>query len=174
MITPLDLAETWDRHASRVLLIARSIGEPADDAVQEAFIALASQPHMPDDPLAWLVRVARNQLLMWRRSNLRRQRRESECVSANWFAANANLIDTAIDAQQVTEALLKLPSPTREIIVMHLWGDMSFESIAEITETSKATAHRAFQQGLKTLKQQFSVRDQIEHNVQLPSETCHE
>lgn len=77
MIEATTLAELWDDHSDRLLLIARSIGGPAEDAVQEAFVALASQAIMPTDPMAWLVRVTRNRLLQWHRSGKRRRTRET-------------------------------------------------------------------------------------------------
>ena len=38
MLDPDKLTEIWDQHADRLLLIARSIGGPAEDAMQEAFV----------------------------------------------------------------------------------------------------------------------------------------
>ena len=155
MIDPTTLAETWDDCADRLLLIARSIGGPAEDAVQEAFVTLASQPCMPDDPMAWLVRVTRNQLLQWKRSGGRRRRRETNACHPNWFDNEKTQIDQRIDAREVTAALVAMDSPQREVIVMHLWGGMTFEAIGQILDMSRASAHRSFQQGLATLKLQF-------------------
>ena len=86
LIDPADLRELWHHHADRLLLIARSMGDGAEDAVQEAFVALARQPAPPQDPLAWLVRVARNAILQYRRAGGRRRQRES-VASQRWFAA---------------------------------------------------------------------------------------
>ena len=130
VIDPTTLAETWDACADRLLLIARSIGGPAEDAVQEAFVALASQQHMPEDPMAWLVRVTRNQLLQWQRSGDRRRRRETFAYQQNWFDNEVLKIDQRIDAREVTAALIAMDSPQREVIVMHLWGGLTFEAIS--------------------------------------------
>jgi RNA polymerase sigma factor (sigma-70 family) len=150
------LAELWDEHADRLLLIARSIGGPVEDAVQEAFVALASQRCLPNDPRAWLVRVTRNRLLQWHRGNQRRRRRESVAGSKLWFDCQEMSAQQRLDATEITEALQALPSPDREIIVMHLWGEMSFESIAAVVGGSRAKAHRAFGRGLETLQQKFN------------------
>lgn len=96
---PAELCRIWDEYQPRLLLIARACAgglwgrgeELAEDAVQEAFIELTAQPIVPRDPLGWLVRVARNRLIDWQRSDQRRQQRElarrqvSENVS--WFVA---------------------------------------------------------------------------------------
>ena len=156
MTDPNTLAELWDAHADRLLLIARSIGGPAEDAVQEAFVALATQHALPRDPMGWLVRVTRNRLLQWQRTNRRRRNREAAVSDLPWFDCNVLSVDQELDAREVTAALLSLASPEREVIVMHLWGEMSFESIAEVLGGSRASAHRSFRRGLATLKTRFN------------------
>ena len=119
---PNTLAELWDAHADRLLLIARSIGGPAEDAVQEAFVALATQHTLPRDPMGWLVRVTRNRLLQWQRANRRRRNRETVVGELPWFDCNVLSVDQELDAREVTSALLSLASSDREVIVMHLWA----------------------------------------------------
>lgn len=165
MIDPRELAEIWDAHAERLLIVARAFGGPAEDAVQEAFVALARQPRLPDDPMAWLVRVARNELLQWQRGQRRRRARESMAgESASWFDGQLGSVDRLLDGREVTKALLTIASPQREVIVMHLWGDMSFESIAAVIGTSRASAHRAFTRGLETLKERFHCESERDLN----------
>ena len=162
MIDPNTLAEIWDAHADRLLLIGRSIGGPAEDAVQEAFIALASQQVLPQDPMAWLVRVTRNRLLQWRRGNQRRRDREAWVCELPWFDCDVLSVDQKLDAREITSALLALSSPDREVIVMHLWGEMTFESIAGVIGGSRASAHRAFGRGLESLKMKFNRESEID------------
>lgn len=169
MIDATTLAELWDDCADRLLLIARSIGEPADDAVQEAFVALACQRNLPDDPMAWLVRVTRNRLLQWQRSQQRRRRRETLACQSNWFDGESTQIEQQIDARQLTATLMQLTSPQREIIVMHLWGGMSFETIGQILELSRASTHRSFHRGLDTLKRQHCFQTECDSE-----RLCHE
>lgn len=166
MIDPLQLREIWNAHSDRVTLIARAMADPADsqeaeDAVQEAFIALATQAALPDDPLAWLVRVTRNQLLQWRRSRGRRQRREQQRdaqrePTVTWLMHPQLAVDRQLDAWAVTEALAQLPQDQRQIIVMHLWGEMTFERIAGVLNVSRSSVHRLYGRGLEHLKQRFN------------------
>lgn len=153
---PEDLAETWRRCSSRLLLIARAIGEPAEDAVQEAFLQLAKQSPTPCDPFAWLVIVTRNQLLQWRRSGQRRRKREQRPDHRNWFDQDQLQIESSLDAMQVTRELERLDPEQRQVIVMHLWGELSFDQIAEVTGSSRSTAHRTFQSAIKTMRQKFN------------------
>jgi RNA polymerase sigma factor (sigma-70 family) len=166
VIDPIRLREIWNAHSDRVTLIARAMADPTDsqnaeDAVQEAFISLATQTALPDDPLAWLVRVTRNQLLQWRRSHGRRQRREhnrhNHCEPATTWLTHPQLaIDRQLDARAVTEALVQLPEDQRQIIVMHLWGEMTFERIAGVLNMSRSSVHRLYGRGLEQLKQRFN------------------
>ncbi|NND98598.1 MAG: RNA polymerase sigma factor [Pirellulaceae bacterium] len=183
MIEPNELARLFDAYADRLVLIARMTGtgkratgemesgDRAEDAVQEAFIALATQETMPDDPMAWLVRVTRNQMLQWHRGNGRRRKRERTKAPTRWFASPTDAMEQRIDAQVVTDALQRMPSPDREIIVMHLWGEMTFESIAQIVGGSKATVHRTFQRRLHELKQMFDPGNLAGCSGSRPSKT---
>lgn len=155
MIDAKTLGELWDAHAERLLLIARSIGGPAEDAVQEAFVALASQRRLPVEPMAWLVRVTRNRLLQWHRSNQRRRDREQLAGGQRWFAPEPDAVGGSAEVAEMTAALQSLVSPEREIIVMHLWGEMTFESIAKVVGGSRAKAHRAYCRGLAELREKF-------------------
>lgn len=161
MVPPDELSRYWHQHAARLLLIARAIGEPAEDAVQEAFIRLAQQTTSPDEPLAWLVRTVRNQLIQWHRSGVRRQRRNHQAAAARgWFFTDADQ-DERLDADQLTLALKRLPDDQREIVVMHLWGEMSFERIADTVSLSRATAHRRYLEAIESLRARFD-QPQIE------------
>jgi RNA polymerase sigma-70 factor (ECF subfamily) len=167
VIDATSLAEVWDACADRLLLIARSHGGPAEDAVQEAFIALVGQSQLPDDPMSWLVRVTRNRLMQWQRSHQRQRRREVLAVQANWFESEVIQVDRRIDGRRITAALQQLPSPQREIIVMHLWGGLTFDAIGQIVDMSRASANRSFHQGLDVLRNQFCA----EHDS---VRACHE
>lgn len=165
VIDPQTLSRLWQRHVDRLLIVARGVGEPAEDAVQEAFLQLARQTRLPDDPLAWLVRVTRNQLLQWQRSGMRRAARErrvsggptSADSAAVWLESTQNGIDDHLDAALVTARLQQLPAEVREVIVMHLWGELTFEQIGGIVGRSRSSVHRQYQQGLSQLRCHFET-----------------
>lgn len=155
---PLDqLSKAWDQHADRLLLIARSMGELGEDAAQEAFLALARQAVMPEQPLAWLVKVARNQVLQWQRSEQRRSRHQlSRALDPAWLAPAPRQDDS--DATEASEALRGLPRELAEVVTMHLWGQLTFEQIADVTGSSKSTVHRRYTEAIQILRQRFSCR----------------
>lgn len=150
-----ELSRAWSLHADRLLLIVRGFGEPADDAVQEAFVKLAELDHLPSEPMAWLVKVARNELLQWWRSNGRRQQRDLDRHANHpWFSLHD--LDSNLDALEMTKALQAMPADLREPVMMHLWGGMSFEQIGEILDVSRSTAHRQYTEALNQLRKQFA------------------
>lgn len=145
-----ELGRLFDAIAPALLLYARQWGVPAEaeDAVQEAFLALARQPDVPNEPAAWLHRVVRNGLISTSRGRKRREARESRLSRAEaWFSA----VDDRLDAQEAARSLAELEPDCREVIVARIWGGLTFEQIAAIQGCSLTTAHRRYQAGLSRL-----------------------
>jgi RNA polymerase sigma-70 factor (ECF subfamily) len=57
-----------------------------------------------------------------------------------------------LDEEVASAALANLPLEQREIIVAHLWGDLTFEQIASLVGCSSSTAHRRYLEGLSALR----------------------
>lgn len=124
--------------------------------MQEAFVRLATQEPVPDNPAAWLLRVVRNEAISQLRSQQRRRHREIAAAQtrSRWFEPPP-FSDHALASGEVEEALSSLERETRDVLVAHLWGGMTFRDIAEAFDTSRAGAHRAYQQGIRKLQQAF-------------------
>ncbi|MEO1616298.1 MAG: RNA polymerase sigma factor [Planctomycetota bacterium] len=154
---PESLCQIWDQCSERLGVIARGLGEGAEDAMQEAFVELAKQTQLPTDPLAWLVRVMRNRFFDRFRGEQRRKRREqkySEARDTDATIAVQSVGDKLIEAENysaVSACLNDLPMDQREILVMHVWGEMSFAQIAEATSRSASGCHRMYQVALKAI-----------------------
>lgn len=126
----------------------------AEDCVQEAFIRLASQQQAPDNPAAWLMRVVRNAAIDMVRAQCDRRDRETQSADQRevWLEpVNPTLLETP-SSDEIQNALLTLDETTREIVVAHLWNDMTFREIAEVVELSPATTHRRYEVGIETLR----------------------
>jgi RNA polymerase sigma-70 factor (ECF subfamily) len=52
-------------------------------------------------------------------------------------------------------ALKELPAEQREVIVLHVWGQMTFEEAAAALEISANTAASRYRYGLAKLKEQL-------------------
>src|SRR5688572_4528243 len=113
----------------------------AEDVVQEALTVLLAQRPTPDDPVAWMFRAVRNAAIDQARSSSRRRRRERMVAESRreWFEPPGP--DALIDAQTAKAALAQLPPPSREIVVLRIWSDLSFAQIAGVMQMSLSTVH---------------------------------
>lgn len=130
-----------------------------EDAVQDAFIELAKQSTEPHEVLGWLVRVTRNRILDSIRAESRRQRREFAHGEQRWFTEPASTQE--VDTEQLTGVLEALDELPRQIITMHVWGEMTFEAIAEVLQISSSSAHRHYHHALSVLGTQLQKDDHV-------------
>lgn len=150
------MAEIVDAHADALLLFARQwSAASAADVVQEAFLQLVRRVQANDPPenvVAWLYRVVRNELITQYYASQRARAREERVASERpeWFEP---ALDTRLDAMRAAELLQTLSVELRETVVARIWGGLSFDEIADLTQTSRSTAHRRYLSAIETLRQ---------------------
>jgi RNA polymerase sigma-70 factor (ECF subfamily) len=149
---PEQLAELVDRHGSALVLYARQWCDCPEDVVQNALLKLVSVRTPPDSLLPWLYRVVRNGAIDACRAARRRHKYEAAAAdqAPRWFSPSYD--PTGLDARAAALALAELPAETREIIVAHIWGGLTFEQIAQAVESSAATCYRRYAAGLDILR----------------------
>jgi RNA polymerase sigma factor (sigma-70 family) len=153
------MAEIVDAHADALLLFARQWSSgAAEDVVQEAFLQLVRRVKANDPPenvVVWLHRVIRNELITRHHGCHRARAREKRVASERprWFEPS---VDTRLDATRAAEQLETLPIEQRETVVARIWGGLSFEEIADLTKTSRSTAHRRYLSAIDTLRKALS------------------
>jgi RNA polymerase sigma factor (sigma-70 family) len=149
---PEQLAELVDRYGAALVLYARQWCDAPEDVVQTALLKLVRSRVPPNNLVPWLYRVVRNGAIDAGRAARRRHKYESAAADAapKWFAPSYD--PTGLDARAAAAALADLPAETREIIVMHLWGGLTFEQIARTIGSSAATCYRRYAAGLDTLR----------------------
>ena len=76
-VEPELLGALADRYGPALLLYARQWCRCPEDAVQEAFVKLARQRRMPEQPGAWLFAAVRNAAISAARAERRRKAREA-------------------------------------------------------------------------------------------------
>ncbi len=153
------LTQLLDEHGAVLVLYAQQWCNAPQDVVQDALLRLMRQRPVPENVVGWLYRVVRNGAISASRSAERRVRHESAAAHQGepWLTtADGEQID-AVDA---TAALRSLPIEQRETIVARLWGGLSYEQVAELTDTSTSTAHRRYVAGLTALRERLGVRCQ--------------
>jgi RNA polymerase sigma-70 factor (ECF subfamily) len=121
--------------------------EEADDVVGDVFLKLARRPgclRRARNPRAYLFAMVRNAV----RSRWRRRRRFVDRPEACSDPAEG----PDAESLAVREAVLALPAPQRECVVLHIWGDLTFEEIGELTRVSANTAASRYRYALEKLR----------------------
>jgi RNA polymerase sigma-70 factor (ECF subfamily) len=148
-----------EQHGAALVLFARqwtASRADAEDVVQEAFVRFWRAHHRVADPAAYLYACVRHCALDWQRRRQRQARREAAAARPEaepWFAgpAEQNERRTAIEA-----ALLRLPEDQREVLVLHLWGGLSFPQIAAALDISANTVASRYRYALAKLRKQLA------------------
>jgi RNA polymerase sigma-70 factor (ECF subfamily) len=151
-----DLAKWFEAHSRPLTLYARQWldDHAAADVVQDAFLKLFGQKRRPADARAWLFRAVRNAAL----NELRRRRthaRHGAAIAAGrgeWFEQQ---LDDVIDAKAVQEALAELPPEQSELIVMRIWGQMTYEQMAEVAGVPLSTARERYVAAIESLRRKM-------------------
>ncbi|NUT32899.1 MAG: RNA polymerase sigma factor [Hamadaea sp.] len=149
--------DLWRDLAPQVVgALVRRYGDfaPAEDATQEALLAAATQwpaDGVPDDPRAWLIRVASNKLIDQWRSDNARERRELR-------AAQLDPAPAAVDDRDDTLTLLLLcchPSLTaasQVALTLRAVGGLSTAQIAHAFLTPDKTMSQRISRAKLTIR----------------------
>lgn len=136
--------------AAQLLLYGRALGlshAEAEDVLQETFIALMQREAAPAQPEHYCLRAYRNRALNYRRSLWRRITREFESI--HWFEKSE---DHSPAEREAMRRLADLPQDQREVIVLKIWHEYTFEQIGEILDVSPNTAAGRYRYGLQKLR----------------------
>jgi RNA polymerase sigma-70 factor (ECF subfamily) len=140
----------YEERGAQILLYGRSLGlshSEAEDVMQETFVALLQQSSPPDKPLHYCLRSFRNRALNYRRGFLRRIARELE--SSRWFDRDPG---ESPEERSAMKCLKTLPKEQREVILLKIWHEYTFEEIGELLEISPNTAAGRYRYGLQKIK----------------------
>lgn len=145
-----------EQYGSALLLYARQYCSNPDDALQEALIDLARRDTLPDNLLSWMYRVVKNKAMNQARADRRRFSHQAVVGLANdsWFEEDPS---NSLDAKEVAEWIRELSPLEREIVTSRIWGDLTFEQIAELTDTSASTAFRLFTKSVEQFRKRFHL-----------------
>ena len=140
----------YEAKAAELILYGRALGlshSEAEDVLQETFVALLQRGQPPSKPGHYCVRSFRNRALNYRRSLWRRLAREVE--SHRWFERSPG---ETPQERAAMRCLAELPVEQREVIVLKIWHEYTFEEIGELLETSPNTVAGRYRYGLQKLR----------------------
>lgn len=158
------LGQLLDEHGSALALYAAQWTEAADDCVQEALVELARQPARPENVVAWLYRVVKHRALNAARGTRRRRERESRAMAGRFAQTSQTAAFDRWDVLTLIEALDQLETDQREVVVMRIWGGLTYDAIAAALEISTASAHRRYLQALAHLRELLEATCPIKTN----------
>ncbi|HAM72640.1 MAG TPA: hypothetical protein DCM86_13440 [Verrucomicrobiales bacterium] len=140
----------YEARAPGLILYGRALGLSAtesEDVLQEVFVTLLQLAAPPADPAGYCVRCFRNRALNYRRSLWRRVAREFEFQ--RWFEPASG---ESPREQAAMRCLADLPTEQREVIVLKIWNEHTFDEIGELLEISPNTAAGRFRYGIQKLR----------------------
>jgi RNA polymerase sigma-70 factor, ECF subfamily len=127
----------------------------AQDAVHQVFLKLIETDVLKNalDPKAYLFASVRNVLLNDQKS---RQRNVPIDADRLWFEPPDR--DHAAE-QNLRRALQSLPDDQRQVVVLHIWGELTFSQVAEILSISANTAASRYRYALAKLREAMLVKE---------------
>jgi RNA polymerase sigma-70 factor (ECF subfamily) len=140
--------ESWrvwlDRHGPALSLLARQHcvdTTDAADAVQDGFVRFWKSRDRAVDATGYLFACVRSAAIDLSRGRLRRERYEADASPAAAFDASAgDGVEQEELRQAVEAALATLPAEQREVIVLKIWGQLTFAQIAAALQINPDTA----------------------------------
>jgi RNA polymerase sigma-70 factor (ECF subfamily) len=152
-----DLTRCFEAHAAALALYARQWLDrgQAEDAVQEVFVRLILQRTPPANAKAWLYRAVRNEAIsQWRSSRSRELRERNSATAGAWFDPQGS---TKEDIEALTEAMARLSRIEREILVLRIWGELTFQEISELIDSPTSTVFLHYKTALASLKNRMGM-----------------
>ena len=151
-----ELTQWFEAHNRPLALYARQYldDHAAADVVQEAFVKLLTVTPRPGDIRPWLFRVVRNAALNEIRRRSTRDR-HAELIAANkpkWFGDS---MGEQLDAQDAQLALGQLMTEQSELIVMRIWGQMTYQQMAGVTGAAVSTVYGRYCEALELLRKKM-------------------
>lgn len=158
------LLALYEEKAAGLILYGRALGlshAESEDVVQETFMALMRLEQVPKDPAHYCVRAFRNRATNHHRTLWRRLTRELEFH--RWFDPDTGASPQEVRAMRCLETL---PAEQREVIVLKIWHQHTFEEIGELLDLSPNTAAGRYRYGLQKLRD--CLKGNHEEEWQLP------
>jgi RNA polymerase sigma factor (sigma-70 family) len=152
-------ADQWtewlDQHGAALVLFARQwvpSHPDAEDVVQDAFVRFWRSRQRVSEPLAYLYSCVKHCALDAQRSRQRQVRREEATARPESETLFAESLEQRERQATIEAALVQLPDKQREVMVMRIWGKLTFPQIATALEISADTAASCYRYAIAKLR----------------------
>ncbi len=151
--------KTWfAKHGPKLLLFARQQARnPADaeDLVQEAFVRIwRLYGHTGEVPPALVFQNIRRLAIDWVRRDERRGKREQKVAS--YEATITSWFERPLERRErhtlLEQAVRRLPSDQQEVVLLKIWGELTFDEIGKTLDISLNTAASRYRYALDKLR----------------------
>jgi RNA polymerase sigma-70 factor, ECF subfamily len=150
--------QTWfDQHGSALVLLARqfvSSRADAEDIVQEAFVRFWRSRERVTDPAAFVFTCVRRCALDWQRTRRRQDKRDEQAARPESMFVTPGEQDERLGA--IEAALRELPLEQAEVVVMKIWGRLSFLQVANALDLSVNTAASRYRYAIEKLRKMLA------------------
>lgn len=136
--------------------------DEANDLLQLIFVKICRRPERFQnlkDSQNFLLKVARNEWL----DEIRRKKKQGGSIDPTELLLKSSSESSPSGAMEKTEwlaqlqrELFSLPAEQRELIQLHLFENLSFQIISEITNTARSTLSMRYQRAMKRLKEKLN------------------
>ncbi|KQU68685.1 hypothetical protein ASD62_01390 [Phycicoccus sp. Root563] len=134
-----ELSGLFRQHAARVHAYARRHVEQSqcDDVVSETFLVAWRRPdQVPQEPLPWLLVVARNVIANQRRTARRADQVWFAAVRDGWTSAAPSADEAVHERDSMVRALEQCTRAEREALLLTAWDGLSPAQAAEVADCS--------------------------------------
>lgn len=158
--TSRNLEGCYAEHAPALLAYARSFGlnhHAAEDLLHHVFLKVLESPNDKEveDIRPYLFRAIRNSALNHQRDHSR----EVELSGQEpWFRNSGTSPEAELDLRS---ALCELPVEQCEVLLMHIWGGLTFGEIASVLADSPNTVASRYRYALSAMKRRLQPRVEV-------------
>ena len=153
--------ELYERYRSDVyrFLVKVSVGDAfvAEDLTQETFVQLYESLHRfrgECDIKTWIIAIAKNQ---WFTYCKKHKREQTLAIENERFRVEAGLqLSERVEARETAKhamlVLGKMPKKQADVVILRLFGELSFAEIARMKKINESSARVAFYRGKERLR----------------------
>lgn len=125
--------------------------EDAEDVAHNVFLAYfqMEEPKRIRNLKNYLLKMARNQAF----ECLKKKGREEPVAEIPVKDTPEDEVGTCVLSNEIEEAVAKLPSDERQIILLHIKGGIGFAEISKVTGMSLSAVYRRYRRAVKSLRE---------------------